>query len=102
MDRRNFLKDLGILGLEALLLPKGRSMVGWTRSVESGLYLHKEYGMGFTITQELLEDSLYGNIVTIQNNLIRLVQPTYNLDAFEAEFPQWSPSFHRETPKRLL
>lgn len=36
MDRRDFLARLGILAAGAALLPKGRSMVGWTRALESG------------------------------------------------------------------
>jgi hypothetical protein len=73
MDRRQFLKDIGLLtaGVALIGIPKGRSMVGWTRSRE-GLYVHKEYAMGFSVTQEMLDDDIYGDIFRTMYREVRV------------------------------
>jgi hypothetical protein len=109
MDRRDFLKDLGLLGLEALLLPRGKSMVGWTRSLDSGLYLHQTYDTGFYITEEMVQDSLYagediypGALVHVMNNLVQIVRVDSEYSMVQMKFVNPTKMFHRETTEGRL
>lgn len=96
MDRRDFLKQLGLLVAGAALLPKGRSMVGWTQRLESGLYVQKTYSLGFSITREMLEDDAwmvgYADVLNSKATVLNW-----------EEIAKTNKAFHGETPKlRIL
>lgn len=100
MDRRLFLKDLGLLGLGALLLPKGRSMVGWTQSLESAIWLPNPYAhdLSFMVTREMLEDSWW-----VQHTFNKMNDPASAIAEMNwQQIAMKNKWFHGETSKAGL
>jgi hypothetical protein len=71
MNRRDFLKRLGLAtaGIVAADQLEIIERLGWKRRffqgftpAPSGLFLPKEFALGFMITREMLEDDMYGSV----------------------------------------